>query len=308
MPILIPKELPAFDVLTKENIFIMGTQRAQTQDIRPIEIAILNLMPNKEATETQLMRLLGNSPLQVNVTLVHTASYSGKNTPKSHLDKFYQDYSRIKDRYFDGLIVTGAPVEKLEFGEVKYWKELCDVMDFAETHVTSTVYICWGAQAALNYMYGIPKYEFPKKLFGVFENKAAQKFEPLLKGMNDCFNIPHSRYTAVDGDALKNDPRLTVLAEGAECGISIAKSNDNRKFFFFGHSEYDRETLKNEYLRDTAAGLGTAPPVNYFKDGNTDGIDFSWNATGNLLFYNWLNYYVYQVTPYNINDINRKGR
>lgn len=298
MPILIPKELPAFDVLTKENIFIMGTERAETQDIRPLEIAILNLMPNKEVTETHLIRLLGNTPLQVNITLLSTETYRGSNTPQKHLDRFYKSFSQIEGQYFDGMIITGAPVEKLDFEEVKYWDELCKIMEYTKKYVTSTIYICWGAQAALSYFYGIPKYELPKKLFGVYKNRACVSFEPLLKGMNDYFSIPHSRYTSVDEEALKKDERLTVLAEGFGCGVSVVKSNDNKNFFFFGHSEYDRDTLKSEYLRDVEKGLVIDKPENYFTNGNIEDINFSWNSTGNLLFYNWLNYYVYQVTPF----------
>lgn len=301
MPIVIPKELPAFDVLTKENIFIMGKERADKQDIRPIEIAIVNLMPTKEVTETQLMRLLGNTPLQVNVTLLRTESYKSTNTSEGHLNRFYKNYSEIKDRYFDGMIVTGAPVEKLEYSEVKYWNELCRIMEFASKRVTSTIFICWGAQAAMNYYYGIEKYELPKKVFGVFKNKATVKFEPLLKGMNDYFSIPHSRYTSIDEEAVKNNKELKILAAGNDCGISIVKSVGDRRFFFFGHSEYDRDTLHKEYQRDIKKGIEIDKPENYYI-GDSEDINFSWNSTGNLLFYNWLNYYVYQVTPYTLGD------
>lgn len=300
MPIVIPKDIPAYDVLTQENIFVMPKKRADTQDIRPIEIAIVNLMPTKVITETQLMRLLGNTPLQVNITLVKTQSYTGTNTAQTHMDKFYKSYPEIKDRYFDGMIITGAPVETLDYAEVKYWDELCEIMDFADKHVTSTIFICWGAQAALKYYYGIPKYELPSKLFGVYKNRAIVDYDLLLKGMNDRFSIPHSRYTSIDEGAVYKHEKLQVLAVGDECGISIAKSIDNRKFFFFGHSEYDRETLKNEYLRDLAKGLDIKKPDNYFINEDIDNINMSWNSTGNLLFYNWLNYYVYQVTPFEL--------
>lgn len=298
MPIVIPKALPAFKILTEENIFVMPKARAEMQDIRPIEIAILNLMPTKVVTETQLMRLLGNTPLQVNVTLIKTESYKSINIGESHLEKFYKTFDEIKDRKFDGLIVTGAPVETLEFNEVKYWDELCQIMDFATEKVTSSIFICWGAQAALKYYYGIDKMLLDKKLFGVFKNKAVFKFDPLLKGMNDYFSIPHSRHTKVDENAVYENENLEVIARGKDCGISIAKSKDDRRFFFFGHSEYDRDTLKQEYLRDLTKGLNIEPPKNYFLDDNIDDINFSWNSTGNLLFYNWLNYYVYQVTPF----------
>ncbi len=300
MPIVIPKDIPAYDVLTQENIFVMPKKRADTQDIRPIEIAIVNLMPTKVVTETQLMRLLGNSSLQVNITLVKTQSYTGTNTAQTHMDKFYKNYSEIKDRYFDGMIITGAPVETLEYEEVKYWDELCEIMDFAERNVTSTIFICWGAQAALKYYYGIPKCPLQSKLFGVYKNRAIVDYELLLKGMNDRFSIPHSRYTSIDEGAVYKHEKLQVLAVGDDCGISIAKSADNRKFFFFGHSEYDRETLKNEYLRDLAKGVDIKKPDNYFINGDIDNINMSWNSTGNLLFYNWLNYYVYQVTPFEL--------
>ncbi|MFW5780008.1 MAG: homoserine O-succinyltransferase [Bacillota bacterium] len=298
MPIVIPKEIPAFDVLTKENIFIMSKKRADAQDIRPIEIAIVNLMPTKVITETQLMRLLGNSPLQINITLVKTESYKGTNTPEKHMEKFYKNYSEIKDKFFDGMIITGAPVETLDYEKVKYWKELCEIMKFADENVTSTIYICWGAQAAMKYYYGIPKYELEEKLFGVFKNKAVTNFDLLLKGMDDKFSIPHSRHTSIDEGEVYKNKNLQVLAVGDECGISIAKSKDNKKFFFFGHSEYDRESLKSEYLRDLAKGLDIKKPQNYFINDDIDNINMSWNSTANLLFYNWMNYYVYQVTPF----------
>ena len=302
MPIVIPKDIPAFDVLSRENIFVMGSSRAQTQDIRPIEIAIVNLMPTKVETETQLMRLLGNSPLQVNVTLVRTASYNSTNVAQAHLERFYLTFDEIKDKKFDGMIITGAPVETMDFSEVKYWDELCAIMDYAERNVTSLLFICWGAQAALNYYYGIGKRRLPEKKFGIFPNRTQFPYEPLLRGMNDVFYIPHSRHTEIDEKALKEDGRLVVLAEGDECGVSIAKCIDNKKFFFFGHAEYDRDTLKKEYLRDKERGLEIAPPKNYFIDG-TEEVDMRWRSTGTLLFNNWLNYYVYQVTPY---DIGRK--
>lgn len=299
MPIVIPKDIPAFEVLTKENIFCMHSTRAAKQDIRPIEIAIVNLMPTKVLTETQLMRLLSNSPLQINVTLIQMATYHSSNTSQTHMDKFYKTFDDIKDSNFDGMIITGAPVETLEYNEVKYWDELCTIFNYAERYVTSTIFICWGAQAALNYYYGIGKRQLDKKVFGIFENYCTMENEPLLKGLDDSFNIPHSRHTEIDDKSLLEDGRLVVLAEGKECGLSIVKCIDNRKFFFFGHSEYDRETLKNEYLRDLEKGLPIEKPVNYFI-GDSDKINLSWKSTGNLLFYNWLNYYVYQVTPYNI--------
>ena len=302
MPIVIPKDIPAFSVLKKENIFVMPKKRAESQDIRPIEIAVVNLMPTKVETETQLLRLLANTPLQVNLTLIKTATYKSTNTSENHMERFYKTFDEIRDTRFDGMIVTGAPVENLDFREVAYWEELKAIFDYADSMVTSTIYICWGAQAAMYHYYGIEKKPLEKKLFGVFKNRASVKFEPLLKGLNDTFSIPHSRYTEIDADAVKADKKLRILAEGERSGISIVKSRDDRKFFFFGHSEYDRETLKNEYLRDKEKGIKIDPPENYFIDGDINRIDMSWNSTGNLLFYNWLNHYVYQVTPYNLED------
>ena len=302
MPIVIPKDIPAFSVLKKENIFVMPKKRAESQDIRPIEIAVVNLMPTKVETETQLLRLLANTPLQVNLTLIKTATYKSTNTSEKHMERFYKTFDEVRDTRFDGMIVTGAPVENLDFKEVAYWEELKAIFDYADTMVTSTIYICWGAQAAMYHYYGIEKKPLPKKLFGVFKNRASVAYEPLLKGLNDTFSIPHSRYTEIDSDAVRANKKLRVLAEGARSGISIIKSRDDRKFFFFGHSEYDRETLKNEYMRDKEKGLKIDPPENYFIDGDVNRIDMSWNSTGNLLFYNWLNHYVYQVTPYNLED------
>ncbi|MBR3685566.1 MAG: homoserine O-succinyltransferase [Clostridia bacterium] len=302
MPIVIPKDIPAFPVLKKENVFVMAKKRAEAQDIRPIEIAIVNLMPTKVETETQLMRLLANTPLQVNLTLIKTATYKSTNVSVDHMERFYKTFDEICDQKFDGMIVTGAPVETMEFDEVIYWEELKKIMDFADKNVTSTIYICWGAQAALYHYYGIGKKALAKKMFGIFPNRAAVQYDPLLKGLNDTFNIPHSRHTEIDSNAVRAEKKLRVLAEGDDCGLSIVKSRDDKKFFFFGHSEYDRETLKNEYLRDKAKGLSIEQPKNYFIGGNINEIDFSWKSTANLLFYNWLNHYVYQVTPFNLED------
>lgn len=297
MPIVIPKSLPAHDILSEENIFVMSHARASEQDIRPIEIAIVNLMPTKVDTETQLMRLLGNSPLQVNVTLVNTDSYVSKNTPPEHMSKFYKTFAEIRNRHFDGMIITGAPVETLPFEEVAYWRELQGIMDYADKYITSTLFICWGAQAALYHYYGIDKTVLPKKLFGVYRVRALDGNEPLLRGMNDIMHIPMSRHTTVDEDAVYAHDELKVLAAGDECGISIIKSKDNKKFFFTGHSEYDRYTLRKEYLRDLDKGLEIAPPLHYFIDGDTDRVNMKWRSTATLLFSNWLNY-VYQVTPF----------
>ena len=300
MPIVIPKSLPAHDILARENICVMSHARATRQDIRPIEIAIVNLMPTKVDTETQLMRLLSNSPLQVNVTLVKTGSYTGTHTPLEHLDKFYKTFDQISSRHFDGMIITGAPVETLPFEQVAYWEELTRIMDYADKYITSTVFICWGAQAALYHYYGIGKVQLPEKLFGVYRVRSLDENEPLLRGMNDIMHIPMSRHTAVDEVAVAQCKDIKVLAVGDRCGLSIAKSKDNKKFFFTGHSEYDRFTLRSEYFRDLDKGLPINPPVHYFIDGDTNRVNMKWRSTATLLFNNWLNY-VYQVTPYIIN-------
>lgn len=302
MPIIIPKAIPAFNILKDENIFVMPSKRAAAQDIRPIEIAIVNLMPTKIETETQLLRLLANSPLQVNLTLIKMASYEPTNVSAGHMERFYKTFDDVKSRRFDGMIITGAPVENLPYEEVAYWEELKRIFDYADKKVTSTIYICWGAQAALKHYYGIEKRPLTEKLFGIYKNRAVVRYDPLLKGLNDRFSIPHSRYTEIDSAAVRKEENLVVLAVGDECGLSIIKSKDDRKFFFFGHSEYDRDTLKREYLRDQTKGLDTAAPENYFLDSGEERINFSWNSTGNLLFSNWLNHCVYQVTPYKLED------
>lgn len=300
MPIVIPRGLPAFESLQSEKIFVMDNKRAVGQDIRPIEIAILNLMPTKETTETQLMRLLSNSPLQINVTLIKTDTYAPTHVADDHMTRFYKSLDEIKKMKFDGMIVTGAPVETLPFEEVKYWHELEQIIDFADKNVTSTIYICWGAQAALYHKFGINKHMLDKKLFGIFPTHAVVKNDMLLKGMDDTFYIPSSRHTAIDETALRENPNIKILAEGDETGVAIAKTIDNKSFFFTGHSEYDRYTLRNEYLRDLEKGLSIERPKNYFATDDVDKVDMKWRSTANLLFYNWLNYYVYQVTPYHL--------
>ncbi len=300
MPIVIPRGLPAFESLQSEKIFVMDNKRAVGQDIRPIEIAILNLMPTKETTETQLMRLLSNSPLQINVTLIKTDTYAPTHVADDHMTRFYKSLDEIKKMKFDGMIVTGAPVETLPFEEVKYWHELEQIIDFADKNVTSTIYICWGAQAALYHKFGINKHMLDKKLFGIFPTHAVVKNDMLLKGMDDTFYIPSSRHTAIDETALRENPNIKILAEGDETGVAIAKTLDNKSFFFTGHSEYDRYTLRNEYLRDLEKGLSIERPKNYFANDDVDKVDMKWRSTANLLFYNWLNYYVYQVTPYHL--------
>lgn len=300
MPIVIPRGLPAFESLQSEKIFVMDNKRAVGQDIRPIEIAILNLMPTKETTETQLMRLLSNSPLQINVTLLKTDTYAPTHVADDHMTRFYKSLDEIKKMKFDGMIVTGAPVETLPFEEVKYWHELEQIIDFADKNVTSTIYICWGAQAALYHKFGINKHILDKKLFGIFPTHAVVKNDMLLKGMDDTFYIPSSRHTAIDETALRENPNIKILAEGDETGVAIAKTLDNKSFFFTGHSEYDRYTLRNEYLRDLEKGFSIERPKNYFANDDVDKVDMKWRSTANLLFYNWLNYYVYQVTPYHL--------
>ena len=299
MPIVLPKDIPAYSALLQENIFVMNDERAFTQDIRPLEIAILNLMPTKVETETQFMRLLSNSPLQVNITLIYTESYKSKNTAAAHLERFYKKYEDIKNKHFDGMIITGAPVETMPFEEVAYWQELTKIFDFADRNVTSTIYICWGAQAALYYHYGIPKYLLPTKLFGVFPHKKfIDQHDPLLKGIDDVFYIPHSRHTTVRLEDVRKVQDLVVLSESEYTGLSIAKSRDNKKIFLTGHMEYDRDTLKKEYERDVSKGLPIQPPYNYFTDDTYTDVRVTWTSAANLFYTNWLNYYVYQVTPF----------
>lgn len=306
MPIIVPKEIPASKILQSENIFVMNEKRAFSQDIRPLEIAILNLMPTKIVTETQLMRLLSNSPLQVNITLISTESYVGKNTPVEHLDKFYKSFSEIKDRKFDGMIITGAPVEDIDFKDVKYWNELTKIFDFAKTNVTSTIFICWGAQAGLYYYYGIEKHKLDKKLFGIFKHKKLTKYEMLLKGTDDRFFMPHSRHTTVYEEDIRKCKELTLLASSKEAGAGIVKSKDNKFIFIMGHAEYDRDTLELEYKRDLERGLDIEPPYDYYVEGKKGEIKMCWVSTANLIYMNWLNHYVYQLTPFEINDINKK--
>ena len=299
MPIVISKDIPAYSALKAENIFVMNDERAFTQDIRPLEIAILNLMPTKVETETQFMRLLSNSPLQVNITLVYTESYKSKNTAAAHLEKFYKKFEDIRDKHFDGMIITGAPVEVMPFEEVAYWEGLPHIFDFADKNVTSTIYICWGAQAALYYHYGIQKHLLPEKLFGIFPHrKLIEQHDPLLKGIDDVFYIPHSRHTTVDIEDVRKIKDLVILSESEYTGLSIAKSRDNKKIFLTGHMEYDRDTLKKEYERDVAKGLPIRPPFNYFTDKSCSEVKVTWTSAANLFYTNWLNYYVYQVTPF----------
>ena len=303
MPIVVPKDIPAATVLKNENIIVMDHKRAASQDIRPLEIAILNLMPTKIVTETQIMRLLSNSPLQVNITLVSTGSYVGKNTPIEHLNKFYKTFSEIKNQKFDGMIVTGAPVEDVEYENVKYWEELKEVFEFVKKNVTSTIFICWGAQAALYYYYGIEKHPLPKKLFGIYKHKKLRKYEKLLKGTDDRFYMPHSRHTTVFEEDVRKCKDLVLLASSKEAGPSIMRSKDDKFIFIMAHPEYDRDTLEKEYLRDLEKGLPIDPPANYYVDKVGGEIGMCWASTANLIYMNWLNHYVYQITPYDIDEI-----
>mgnify|MGYP001623593402 FL=1 len=302
MPIVIDKDIPAFKILTGERIFVMDTDRAFSQEIRPIEIAILNLMPTKETTETQFMRLLSNSPLQVNITLVRTATYNPTHTEQEHLKRFYKSFTEIKTRKFDGMIITGAPVENMPFEQVAYWRELEEILDWTATNVTSTLFICWGAQAALHYFYGIKKHPLKEKCFGIFAHQRVfdGEQEPLMRGISDEFHMPHSRHTIIYAEDIKNVPDLKILAFSRRAGASIIKSRDNKRVFVTGHMEYDRDTLKKEYERDKAKGLDIKPPVNYFADKEMTKVKMNWSSTANLFYINWLNYYVYQVTPYKL--------
>lgn len=306
MPIKVSDSLPAIEILNNENIFVITETRALTQDIRPLEIAVLNLMPTKIETETQLLRVLGNTPLQINVQFINTKTHESKNTSKSHIETFYKTFDEIKDSKFDGLIITGAPVEKMAFEEVDYWEELCEIMEWSKTNVTSTFHICWGAQAALYYHYGVPKYEVPEKVFGVFPHKVVpeKKHKMLLRGYDDIFYVPQSRHTEVREEDINKVPALEILAKSDESGVYIVTDRNERRFFITGHSEYDPHTLKNEYDRDVAKGLDIKVPANYFPDDDpTKEPMVTWRAHANLLYSNWLNYYVYQTTPYDIKTI-----
>jgi len=301
MPVIIPENLPATEILQNENIFVINELQALHQDIRPLKIAILNLMPTKIETETQLLRLLGNTPLQVEVVLLRPEKHQSKNTSDDHLFTFYKTFNEVKDDKFDGLIITGAPVELLEFNEVDYWNELKEIMDFAKINVTSTLFICWGAQAGLYHYFGVPKYELKEKKFGIFSHRVTTKNSKLLRGFDDLFYAPHSRHTEIRKEDIVNIPELEILSESDDAGVYIVAAKSGKQVFVTGHSEYDPNTIKNEYERDIAKDLAISIPVNYFKDGNpTKEPLVTWRGHANLLFSNWLNYYVYQATPYNI--------
>ena len=305
MPVIIPDTLPASETLAGENIFVMREQRAIHQDIRPLQIAILNLMPTKIATETQILRLIGNSPLQVQITLLRTATHESKNTPEEHLLAFYQTIAAVEDRRFDGFIITGAPVEHLEFEQVDYWEELKHIMEWSRGHAYATLFICWGAQAGLYHFYGVPKYPLPAKMFGVFPHHATRKNVPLMRGFDDVFYAPHSRHTEIRRADVLAVPELELLVESDEAGVYIAASKDGRQVFVTGHSEYDPLTLKAEYDRDVRLGLPIQVPRNYYPDDDPSREPVvRWRGHSNLLFVNWLNYYVYQETPYDLSRLN----
>lgn len=304
MPIRIPDLLPATEILENENIFVMTELRAIQQDIRPLRILLLNLMPTKIVTETQILRKLSNTPLQIEVELLQTISHEAKNVSSEHLETFYTSFEKIKDQKFDGLIITGAPVEKLDFEEVDYWDELKQIMHWAKTNVFSTLHICWGAQAGLFYHYGIPKYEREKKLSGVFSHWVVKPSSPLVRGFDDVFMAPHSRYTEVHAEDIEAHPDLELISLSDEAGVYIAKSTDSRHFFVFGHPEYDTDTLGNEYYRDLEKGINPDIPENYyFNDDPSSEPVSTWRSASQLLYTNWLNYYVYQTTPYDLDTL-----
>ncbi len=304
MPIKMPDNLPAVDILAQENIFVMGEDRAVHQDIRPLRIVILNLMPTKVVTETQLMRLLGNTPLQVEVELMHTTTHVSRNTSQDHLDSFYKSFAEVRCRNYDGMVITGAPVEMLDFADVDYWEELQEIMDWTKRHVYSTLHICWGAQAGLYHHYGVPKYRLTQKMFGIYPHHLTNHTTMLLRGFDEEFMAPHSRHTEVRSEDVAGVPELEVLAQSPQAGIYLVRSRDNRQVFITGHAEYDWDTLKREYERDADQGMDIKVPVNYFPDDDPGQRPVvRWRGHANLLFSNWLNYYVYQETPFDLQTL-----
>ena len=304
MPLRLPDKLPAIELLKKENIFVMDNSRATTQDIRPLKIVILNLMPLKITTETDLIRLLSNTPLQLEINFMKLKSHTPKNTPIEHMMMFYKDFDILAKQKFDGMIITGAPVEQLEFEEVNYWEEITRIFSWARDHVTSTLYICWAAQAGLYYHYGIPKYSLPKKMFGIFRQYTLDPKLPIFRGFDDVFYMPHSRHTELHKEDILAHKDLTLIAESPESGVSIVMARDGREFFITGHLEYAPDTLDKEYKRDKGKRDDVEMPVHYYRDDNPNNPPLvTWRAHANLLFSNWINYYVYQETPYNIEDI-----
>ena len=303
MPIRVQNDLPAKEILERENIFVMDEVRATQQDIRPLKVGLLNLMPLKEDTELQILRSLSNTPLQVDVVFVNVSSHESKNTSTSHLNKFYVPFHEIKKQRFDGFIITGAPVEQMPFEEVDYWEELKEIMEWTKTHVTSTVHLCWGAQAGLYYHYGIDKVPLPEKMFGVFEHRVQNRKTPLVRGFDDVFLAPHSRHTTVPTEEIRKNGKLTILAESEEAGVFLVMAEEGKQIFVMGHPEYDRVTLHNEYMRDKGKGLDIQVPKNYYKDDNCENKPLlTWRAHANNLYTNWINYYVYQATPYVLED------
>ncbi len=304
MPLRLPDKLPAIELLKQENIFVMDDSRAHMQDIRPLKIAILNLMPLKITTETDLIRLLSNTPLQLEISFMKLKSHTPKNTPIEHMMMFYRDFEEMRHEKYDGMIITGAPVETLEFEDVTYWDEMTDIFTWARTHVTSTLYICWAAQAGLYYYYGIPKYPLQKKMFGIFPQVTLEPQLPIFRGFDDVFQMPHSRHTEVHREDILKNPDLTLIAESPDCGVSIVMARGGREFFITGHLEYAPNTLDKEYRRDVGVRDDVELPRHYYRDDNPDNEPLvTWRAHANLLYSNWINYYVYQETPYDINEI-----
>ena len=304
MPLKLPHNLPAIEALKNENIFVMDDDRANSQDIRPLQIAILNLMPLKERTEMDLIRLLSNTPLQLDITFVKVPGHESKNTSTEHIERFYTSFEELIDRKFDGMIITGAPLEHLDFEDVTYWSWIQRIFDWTRTHVTSTMYICWASQAALYHFYDIPKYKLPQKMFGIFKHHSLVENSPIFRGFDDVFYVPHSRHTEIKSEDIAKVKDLTIMAESWESGVYMVMARDGREIFVTGHSEYAPDTLDTEYKRDLGKGLPIQPPVNYYKDNDPNQeIIVRWRSTANLFFSNWLNYYVYQMTPFNINEI-----
>lgn len=304
MPIRISSELPAFKTLGNENIFVMSKEQAEHQDIRPLRVVILNIMPKKIETESQLMRLLSNTPLQVDIELLQMASHVSRNTSQNHLEAFYKTFDEIKDKRYDAMIITGAPVELLEYEQVDYWEEICEIMEWSKTHVFSTLHICWAAQAGLYHHFGVPKYELSQKMFGIFPHKAEVENCILLKGFDDIFLVPHSRNTEIRREDIEKVPQLEILTSSELSGVHIVANKNGRQYFITGHSEYDRDTIANEYFRDLDKGLDIQIPYNYFPDDNPENTPvFSWRCTANLMFSNWLNYCVYQKTPFDLDEL-----
>ncbi|HEZ7988276.1 MAG TPA: homoserine O-succinyltransferase [Ruminococcus sp.] len=304
MPIRISSELPAFKTLMNENIFVMSKERAEHQDIRPLKVVILNIMPKKIETESQLLRLLSNTPLQVDIDLLHVASHVSKNTSLNHLSSFYKTFDEIKNTRYDGMIITGAPVELLDYEQVDYWDEICKIMEWSITHVFSTLHICWAAQAGLYYHFGIPKYPLDKKMFGIFPHKVEVENCQLLRGFDDVFFVPHSRNSEIRREDIEKVSQLEILTSSDISGVHIVANKNGRQYFITGHSEYDRDTIANEYFRDMQKGIDIQLPYNYFPDDNPNNTPkFSWRCTANLMFSNWLNYCVYQLTPFNLEEL-----